>query len=72
MAVRAKFRVESITELESNCGEVKLRAVTGGSNENLTFWKFTPAGTITMHIDNPVSMKQFIPGQEFYVDFIPA
>ena len=66
--VKAKFKVESVTRREGN-GSVELRAVTGGSKENETFWKYTPAGEIRMGIDNEAAFRQFEPGMEFYVTF---
>ena len=72
MSVRAKFVVNSVTQNNSNAGEVSLSAVTNTSEENSTFWKYTPAGNITMHIDNPVAFDQFKIGEEYYVDFVPC
>lgn len=70
--VRAKFRVDSVTNFGGGTGRVELSPVTGGSDENVSFWKYTPAGKIEMHVDNPETLVQFAPGQEFYVDFTPA
>ena len=72
MGVRAKFAVESVLSRGDGYGEVILRAVTGGTDENESFWRYTPAGTITMQIDNEAALKQFKPKKEFYVDFTPA
>jgi len=80
MSVRAKFRVDEITkypvsEYPETTGQVKLSAVTGGpdeSDEDNSFWKYTPAGDITMHIDNQAALDQFNVDQEFYVDFTPC
>ncbi len=69
--VRAKFKVEQVTHCEHG-GEVQLQAVTTGSDENKTFWKYTPSGIIKMHIDNASALEVFKPGQEHYVDFSPA
>jgi len=69
--VRAKFKVGIVSHLEHG-GEVVLEAVTCGSEENKKFWKYTPAGHLKMHIDNPEAMAQFKPGQEFYLDLTPA
>ncbi len=70
--VRAKFKVESVLRTASDTGEVTLCAVTGGSEENESFWKYTPAGNLSMHIDNKDAFSQFKPGQEFYVDLTLA
>lgn len=70
--IRAKFVVESVTHRGNDSGCVELSAVTGGSEENESFWKYTPAGKINMHIDNVVALKAFVPGNTYYVDFTPA
>lgn len=41
-------------------------------HENSKFWAATPAGQITFHCVNPAAMEQFVPGEEYYVDFTPA
>lgn len=70
--VRAKMVVNHVLDRGNGYGEVTMSAVTGGSDENLDFWKYTPAGTLTLSIDNEAALKQFKPQQEFYVDFQPA
>lgn len=70
--VRAKFRVDAVKPWGEDSFVVELSAVTDGSEENRSFWKYTPAGDIQMTIDNPEAVKQFEPGREFYVDFTPA
>jgi hypothetical protein len=71
MNVKAKFKVESVTHYQQS-GEVFLKVVTGGSKENDQFWKYTPAGEIRLHIDNPAAMAVFKPGLEFYAILEPA
>ena len=68
MSVRAKFKCVSNTE----ANQVRLEAVTSGSKENETWSKYTPSGTLTMHIDNAPAKEQFVPGKEYYIDFTPA
>jgi hypothetical protein len=72
MTVRAKFKVQSITETEGGFKSIKLLAVTSGSPENAEFFKWTPSATIDMGTVNPAASEQFKPGKEFYVDFTPA
>jgi hypothetical protein len=67
MSVRAKFRCNGNKD-----GSVSLQAVTTGSEENKTFWKYTPAGSISLSITNPDAVNQFEAGKEYYVDFTPA
>ncbi|UQN10383.1 hypothetical protein [Deinococcus sp. QL22] len=72
---RAKFFCSSVTLHSSDPSHgksVKLHPVNSGSEENKEFWKYTPAGEITMTISNPDAAKMFEPGKEFYVDFTPA
>lgn len=70
--VRAKFVVNGVLDRGNGYGEVELSAVTGGSDENNDFWKYTPSGSLKMGIDNPSSLALFKPGQEYYLDFTPA
>jgi hypothetical protein len=69
MSVRAKFKCCSKTELIGGSGRVEFYAVTNGSDENKTFWKYTPSGKVEMQIDNPEAFKMFEVGKEYYVDF---
>ena len=69
MVVRAKFVCDSVTHTVSGA-EVKLHAVTGGSNENEAFFKYTPNAEIKLATINAEAAKQFMPGQDYYVDFV--
>lgn len=68
MSVRAKFKVSSIEESESG-KNIKLSAVTNGSEENEIFFKWSPSGSIQIGILNPETAAQFVVGREYYVDF---
>jgi len=46
--------------------------VTGGSEENKTFWQYTPSGSISFSCINTAAVEQFEVGKEYYVDFNPA
>lgn len=72
MTVRAKFRVESVTSSANGTKTAKLFPVTSGSKENAEFYKWTPGGSIDLSTLNEAAAEQFVPGREFYVDFIPA
>lgn len=74
MSVKAKFKVESVTDFGPSMGkQVRLRAVSDdGIPENQRYHKYTPSGEITLSIDNPSAADQFIPGKAFYVDFTSA
>lgn len=68
---RAKFKVERV-EPNPECGRVVLRAVTGGSEENEQFFRWTPAGELDLQVVRPEIVDQFQVGQEFYLDLTPA
>lgn len=78
--VRAKFVVESYETRKSNTRDpeseelrtVKLVAVTGESEENKKFFRWTPNGTISMGVLNPEAWKQLELGKQYYVDFTEA
>ena len=66
-----KFVCESVTNRE--CGnDLRLRPVTSGSKENEEFFKYTPAGCLDIGTINSEAIKQFTPGQEYYIDIHPA
>lgn len=71
MAVRAKFKVETVTHNVSGA-VVSLTPVVSGSKENESFYKYTPGGKVELSTINLEAAKQFIPGKEFYIDFTPA
>lgn len=77
MTVRAKFVVQSITMSKAwngpgLVGTVKLIPVTSGSDENKAFYAATPGGNMEIGTINEAALKQFVIGDEFYVDFTPA
>lgn len=71
MAVRAKFKVQSV-EPHNEGFAIELWPVTGGSPENDSFFKYTPGGNVKLSTINADAAKQFEVGKEFYVDFTPA
>lgn len=71
MNVRAKFIVTEKTESQSGIS-VKMYPVTGGSDENEKFYKYTPAGSIELSTINKTAADAFVVGAEFYVDFSPV
>lgn len=70
--VRAKFKVSSITQHDDNLVDINMSAVTGGSEENKQFWKYTPSGQLTLQCLNPSASEYFKPGEEYYLDFTLA
>ncbi len=73
MTTRAKFRCDRFSTVEYGHGTLQYEyifyPVTSGSEENKSFWEYTPAGELRM-----VTSKKlyFEPGKEYYLDFISA
>jgi hypothetical protein len=86
MAVRAKFKVVSITEMEgydysqdpvkpAPMYTIKASPVYGNGDpehENTKFWQASPSGSLELGTINAAAAAQFKVGQEFYLDFTPA
>jgi hypothetical protein len=74
--VRAKFKCVEKGEAGSTTTDkhtkVILQAVTTGSEENKTFWRWTPSGRLEMSVLNTQAGTLFEVGKEYYVDFTPA
>lgn len=71
--IRAKMVCESarIEEEWPDSEQVELRAVYEGHG-NRSWAAATPAGTVSMQIDNKAAHGKFEVGKEYYVDFTPA
>lgn len=69
---RCKFRVASKTEEENGSWTIRMRPVTGGSEENRAFWKWTPSGEIVFQMINQAAAEGLRPGAEYYVDVSEA
>lgn len=67
MTVRCKFKCESI-EVTGEQKNIILRAVTNGSPENESFFKYTPSGTLSFGCVNERASSQFEVGKEYYID----
>lgn len=73
--VRAKFKVTQLNlshDGYSVSTTLMLVPVTTGSEENKTFYKYTPGGSISLSVVNEEAVKQFELGKEYYVDFTKA
>lgn len=71
MQIRAKFRVSAVTP-HAEGSVVSLEAVTGGSVENESFFKWTPSGQIQLGLLQPETAAAFRVGGYKYVDFSDA
>ena len=76
MNVRCKFRCVAVNEHEQAGGEsnytVLLEAVTGGSEENERFWRFTPSGRLDFQCLSEAVAAEFVPGSEYFLDISAA
>lgn len=72
MKVQLKFQVTSQTQHKAwngpgLLGSVKLNPVTGGSDENKSFYEATPGGSIEFSTINEAALKALPVGAEVYV-----
>lgn len=68
MTVRTKFICSSKTESPGGQWSIAFVAVTSGSEENKTFWKYTPTGNAAFSTINEAAVKEFVVGKEYYFD----
>lgn len=73
MAIRAKFKVMSVTTQGEN-EVVKMNAVYSADPDdpNHSWSKYTPWGELSMGITNPSAQGQLVQGEEFFIDFTKA
>lgn len=69
--VRAKFKCQSVTA-EGETNRLTFYAVTDGSEENDSFFKYTPGGTIDLFVVSNETAALFEEGSEYYIDFTRA
>ena len=70
--VRCKFVCETTTTEGAGADRryhAKFRPVHGGSPENESFWRWTPAGAFEVW---SLRDQSFEPGKEYYLDITPA
>jgi hypothetical protein len=70
--VRCKFKVTSKTLREGGNTDINLFPVSSGSEENKTFWKYTPSGQFNFSCVNEEAVKQLEVGKEYYIDISEA
>jgi len=71
--VLAKFRCNGATPTDGEQTNVNLGAVTDGCEENKSFSRWTPAGTVSLVISNETPAAEFFkPGKEYYLTFKEA
>ena len=72
---RCKFEVMAKHEHKAHDGsdfKIDLQAVTNGSEENDSFFKYTPSGQLSLGIVNQETADQFVIGEEYYIDITPC
>ena len=76
--MRAKMRIEAVKRYEHS-EVIELHAVgksthypVNGLDEDNTYAKFSPSGSLTLTIANPALRGKFQPGEKFYLDFTQA
>ena len=69
--VRAKFKCDFVSKF-TDTATVNMVPVTNGSEENKSFYKWTPGGSIILQGISHTVADKFVPGKEYYVDFTEA
>jgi len=78
MKMRAKMQIHTIEQgmatetLKMSCVAKSSPYPEDGSDEDNTFAKFSPSGSLSIQIANPALIGQFKPGEKFYLDFTKA
>lgn len=68
--IQAKFKLSTITEHANWGGKIyDFNVVTADSIENKSFAKYTPTGTMTLTVDNPVAQEFLELGKEYVLNF---
>ena len=72
--VRAKFECVGIEDQPDNeMKSVSFSPVIDGSEENKSFSKYTPSGSLNLHISYDTEASEaFEVGKEYYLDFTEA
>jgi len=68
MITRCKFTCIEKKERTGGCWDVAFYPVTSGSDENRSFYKYTPAGRLEFSTINKASADMFIVGTDYYID----
>lgn len=82
-AMRAKMRINSVKKNEDAEGKTTQETLSfscvaasnypeDGSDENNTFAKLSPSGSLSLTVANPALFGKFDEGEEYYLDFTRA
>jgi hypothetical protein len=70
MTVRAKLQLTKVTHTLGGARELTFEARYDDKiPEDQRFQKATPWGQLTMTVDNPAALAQFMIGDHYYLDF---
>lgn len=72
MNVQAKFKCTFVQKNEGGSELVQLVPVVSGSEENKTWSKYTPTGSLSMMVTAEGAVGQFEPGKEYFLTLVPA
>ena len=70
-SVRCKFKVDGVEKFNEG-GKIQMSAVTHGSDENASFFHYTPSAFLSLQTVNESAIGMFEVGQEYYIDISPA
>ena len=79
MNMRAKMLITKIERHQHGQETLHMTAVAkstaypaDGADEDNTYAKFSPQGTVSLTIANPALIGKFEPGKKYYIDFTEA
>lgn len=67
MAVRLKVVCVEVAKFPDAVAKVRFTAVTSGSEENKSFFKYTPSANLEFNTINVSAASEFEPGKSYYV-----
>lgn len=69
MPIKAKFKCNSVTD-NGHSKRADLSAVSSEKGDNADYAKYTPAGSLSINIDNGTNAANFFePQKEYYLTF---
>jgi hypothetical protein len=76
--MRCKFYVNEVAQTAGGAGQppsgevLKMSAVYGTAGDNTDWSKWTPSGSLQLHVTNPDAVGCFKPGDIVYIDIAPV
>lgn len=72
MKIRCKVTCNSRFPFKDDGYYLAFTPVTTGSEENKSFFKYTPGGQFQLNLTQAETAEKFVVGNEYYVDFTPT